>query len=166
MRSCSFSEAGLWTTVRLGLAMGAGVGAAVVWKRENSPQPARASEAHNTAAPGKARDRRLTLASRRPTPSTTTAILTYLADLVAAHKFDLSHLKRFNSRTAMCLNEAPDTNTFVFERLRRNAGGLKNGARPPWNSHSKVPCPVPAEVQVSGSPRLPDRKNLAFDQRK
>ena len=31
------------------------------------------------------------------------------------------------------------------------------------NSHSKVPCPVPPEIQVSRCPGLPDRQNLALD---
>jgi hypothetical protein len=36
----------------------------------------------------------------------------------------------------------------------------------PWNSHSKVPCPVPSEIQISRCPGLPNRQNLALDHRK
>src|SRR6202042_2768963 len=63
-------------------------------------------------------------------------------------------------------NNPPDTNTFVFQRLRLKTGGRQAGERPSWNSHSEVPCPVPSKVQIGGCPCLPDGQYLALDQRK
>ena len=50
--------------------------------------------------------------------------------LVPQH-FDLPHPEHFNSRPATRLDQAPDTNPLVFERLRHNARRLESRQRAP-----------------------------------
>src|SRR6202035_4352361 len=69
-------------------------------------------------------------------------------------QLNLSHPERFNSRAAARLDPAADTNSSIFEGLKRQPGSLEGCHHAPRNSHSKVPCPVPPEIQVSRCPRL------------
>src|ERR1700742_64407 len=130
MRSCSFSAAGLCATARLGGLVVVGVAGAAVWKRATSPHPASKSDAPSMT--GKAHCRQLTLVSRplrRPTPSTTASTLVIPGSdtermskpphyLILADKLNLSRSNHLNPRPGTRLHEAPDTNTFIFQRLR------------------------------------------------
>src|SRR5579871_3735331 len=164
MRSCSFSEAGLvWTAVRAGLA-GAAADGTATWKRLNSPQPA--SKSGPPSSMGNTHGPRPSPVIRRPAFVATAATLPPPAVLPSAEQFDLPHLEHLNSGTVSRLDEAPNTNTLVFQRLGLNTRRPKTGKRSPWNSHSEVPCPASSEIQICGSPRLPDGQYLALDQRK
>ena len=87
-------------------------------------------------------------------------------ELILAQQFDLPHPERLNSRPAARLDPAADANPSIFEGLKHNSGRLERGYHALWNSHSKVPCPVPAEIQISRCPGLPNGQNLALDHRK
>ena len=74
--------------------------------------------------------------------------------------------KQFNPWSSPRRDNATDTNSFIFERLRPKAGVLERRHDAPWNSRRKVPCPVSPEVQVGDRPCLPDRPDCALDHRK
>ena len=109
---------------------------------------------------------RLNPALRCPRTSTTPATLKDFGELLVAEQLNLSRLKYLNPRPGTRLNKSPDTDTFIFQRLRLQAGRRQTGKRPPWNNHSKVPCPVSPKIQIGSSPCLSNGQNLALDQRK
>src|SRR5579872_2490206 len=132
-----------------------------------SPQPASKSTA--PSAMGRAQRRPPNSAFPHAALSTTPATLSCpacSAGLFIAYLLNLSHLEHLNSGSGSCLDEAANTNTLAFQRLRYEACRLENSKRPPWNSHGKVSCPVLSEIQICDSPCLPDGQNLALDQRK
>src|SRR3569832_792721 len=164
MRACSFSAAGLWTKeLRVGLAAGvADIEGPAVWKRVKSPpHPASRNEAPKKM--GAARSR-LISALRCPTPSTTPATLKKSDELWLADQLNLPRLKHFNPRPGTRFYKTSDADTFIFQQLRYKAGCRQIGKRPPWNSHSKVACPVPSKIQIGDCPYLSNGQNLALDQ--
>ena len=167
MRSCSFSAAGLWTNGCLGLATGALGARACGLKTADSPQPASETSAQHNGAPACSPEpaHPLLLAPSHTVHHDNYSYV-HSGELIPAQKLNLSRPKHFNSRPTPRFNEAPNTNTLVFQRLRCKSRCLEIGERPPWNSHSKVPCPIPSKVQVCGCPCLPDGQDLALDQRK
>src|SRR5665213_4598754 len=125
-----------------------------------SPQAPSAIVAHSNA--GAAQRRRLIQVSRRPAHSATSA--SYLpCDLILAKQLNLPHPERLDPWAAVRLDPATDSNRSIFERLGHNSSGLERRHHAPRNSHSKAPCPVPPEIQISRCPGLPHRQNLALD---
>src|SRR6185437_15036709 len=113
--------------------------------------------------------RRSPRAATRPLPSRTLChrCHSYVSRaLVPAQQFDLPHPERLYPRPAMRLDPATDTNSTTFKRLQHDPGGFECRQPMLWNSHSKVPCPVPSEIQVSRCPCLPNGQNLALDHSK
>src|SRR5882757_6697378 len=161
MRSCSRSLAGVCATVRLGFATGPSVGEAVS-NRPKFPQADKIKARHSKA--GAAQRRRPSPLKCRSAIPVTSA--TRLVKLVRAKQLDLFHPNHFDPRPGSRLDKAANPNPTVFEGLRRYARRLERRKRAPWNSHSEVPCPVPAEIQISGCPCLSYRQNPAFDQHK
>ena len=131
------------------------------WPR--SPQPASANAAHSTA--GAAQRRRLIPSRAVPHTAATAQSLVFV-------------VPRANSRPAVRsappgapqfrwpatrLDPATDPNPSIFERLKHNSSRLERRHHALWNSHGKVPCPVPSEIQISRCPGLPNGQNLALD---
>ena len=126
MRSCSFSAAGVCTTVRFGFAGTIG-GAAAVWNWNRLISPQAPSTRHAHTAAGATRARRLIPLSRRPinpSTSTTRASPTQRQRLVSAEYFYLSWRAHFNSRASMRLDPAANPNSLVLEGLRHKTAGF------------------------------------------
>src|SRR5258706_9856074 len=144
--------------------MGLAAGDAV-WNRLISPQAASAKAAHSRA--DAAQRRRLVPLSRRPTHPATAATLCLSRELIPAQQLNLPPPQQFDSRPTTHLDEAAHANPSIFEGLNAGSGGsLEYRHHAPRNSHSKAPCPVSPEIQVSRCPRLPDGQHPAFDYRK
>lgn len=118
MRSCSRSAAGVWATVRFGLAGLPPRDGDPVWNRPISPQPASAS-AHSRGTA--AQRRRLVLILRRPS---VTAVLALSDELIPAKHFQLPRTEQFDSRAVARLDPATDANPLVFEGLKACSGSL------------------------------------------
>ena len=175
MRSCSRSAAGRLGhgAVRLDRTGIADVGEAAVWNRPTCRRrpPARkpAHSRHRAQPKGGGSIPCLVPRAVPHTPVTRFAspVVTLIrSKLILAQQFDLPHPEHFNSWSAPRLDPAADTNPSMFEGLKHDSGALEHRDHALWNSHSKVLCPVPAEIQVSRCPGLPNRQHLALDKRK
>jgi hypothetical protein len=123
MRSCSRSAAGVCATVRAGFAAG-GLAGDAVWNRLISPQPARLKAPHNRT--DAAKPRRQYQVPRPRQRRLLVVICLCPAGLILAGHLDLPHTERLDPRPAARLDPAADTNSLVFEGLKRDPRSLES----------------------------------------
>src|SRR5690349_12887054 len=185
MRSCSRSLAGVCATVRLGFGAAAVGGAVSSFPR--FPQDATVSAAHSSTGAAKRRppkvpsrhSARCAKSATGPRSDWNRGLIPVLhviqmktgaqssnQALFPAQHLNLPHPQQLDSWSSPRRDNAADTNPSIFEQLRSKAGALKRRYGAPWNSRSKVPCPVSSKIQVGNRPRLSNGQNPALDHRK